>query len=78
MPACRAYLDILTPHVDMICCWLDIHHLACDDRRYRRTATCSAQTLLVLLWLIDAIQVHSLAYGRDQSSHRLSVRSRSA
>ena len=30
----------------MICYWLDIHRLACDDRSYQRAAISKTQTLL--------------------------------
>jgi len=37
--AYRVYLDIPSYIADTICCWRDIHCVACDDRRYQRAAT---------------------------------------
>ena len=62
MLAYRVYLDILTHIANTICCWLDIHRLARDDRSYQRAAACNTQTLLVLRWLSDATPLHRLTY----------------
>lgn len=62
MLAYRAYLDTPTHIADTICCWLDVHRLACDDHSYQRAASCKTQTLLVLRWLVDATPVYRLAF----------------
>lgn len=57
----RATLDVPVQTVVCVSRWLHAHRVRSDTRPWQRAATCWAQAVLVLRWLMDGTEVRLLA-----------------